>query len=298
MTTTTRHTIPPQPDAHVIDGYYDSTTGDVRIQFDMPTKLEGATNCALVLDGSGSMQPHYTNGLFGHSLSAIERFVHSVGEKITELDTDHGVRTYLACLGDGRQVKDLGDRTRDDLEHQRVNLGQMGVELGSGTHFLPALKRAVKEVVVDSGCAFGFLAVLTDGRFDDFAEIKSWARDLARKIAAKEHPLTKIVLVGFAGADAAQLEELDNLDTGDVDIFNALAATDLENAMHLLNSEAITGGQIIAPGGRIEVAGQTIKNFEGGLPQRIDARIPAGLTAVTIVVQEGGEENRLEVALI
>jgi len=293
----TRHNIPVQMDKHVVDGFYDAQTGEVRIQLDLPVAIEGATNCALIVDGSGSMDGHFRKPLFG-GFSEVEKFIHASGKAISELDSDHGVQVYLACLGDGTQAYDLGNHTQDELEHLRIDLNKLDLKLGSGTYLLPALKKAVQEVVVASGCAYGFLALVTDGRFADMDRIKSWATDLAGKISRGEHPLTKIVLIGFDDADAGQLEELDNLETGtDVDIFNALAVSTLKDAMELLNSEAITGGMMIAPGGRLEVNGQAVKSFEGGLPQRIDATIPAALSSVTLVVQGGDEENRLEVAL-
>jgi hypothetical protein len=294
----TRHNIPVQPEKHVVDGFYDQQTGEVRIQLDLPAAIEGATNCALMVDASGSMDKHFRKPLFG-GLSEVEKFIHKSGKAISELDSDHGVQVYLACLGDGTQVHDLGNHTQDGLEHLRIDLPKLGITLGGGTYLLPALKQAVKEIVVASGCAYGFIALVTDGRFADMDRIKVWATDLAKKIAAGEHPLTKIVLIGFDDADANQLEELDNLETGtDVDIFNALAVSTLQDAMQMLNSEAITGVLMIAPGGRLEVGGQAVKSFEGGLPQRIDAQIPAGLSSVTLVVDSGDEANRLEIALV
>lgn len=294
----TRHNIPVQPEKHVVDGFYDQQTGEVRIQLDLPAAIEGATNCALMVDASGSMDNHFRKPLFG-GLSEVEKFIHKAGKAISELDSDHGVQVYLACLGDGTQVHDLGNHTQNELEHLRIDLPKLGIGLGSGTYLLPALKQAVKEVVVASGCAYGFIALVTDGRFVDMDRIKVWGTDLAKKIAAGEHPLTKIVLIGFDDADANQLEELDNLETGtDVDIFNALAVSTLQDAMQMLNSEAITGGLMIAPGGHLEVGGQAVKSFEGGLPQRIDTTIPAGLSSVTLVVESGDEANRLEIALV
>ena len=64
-----RRNIVPQPNASVIDGFYDPSNGDLRIQLDMPLTREGTTNCAFVMDASASMAAHYRRSRLGTDLA-------------------------------------------------------------------------------------------------------------------------------------------------------------------------------------------------------------------------------------
>ena len=303
-----RRNIIPQPNASVIDGFYDPSNGDLRIQLDMPLTREGTTNCAFVMDASASMAAHYRRSRLGTRPSDVESFIHHAGAFVANYDSDHGVQVYLCCLGDGTGVQDLGNFPQDGLEKLRIN----NPNLGKGTYILPALRQVVKEVVTDSGTDYGFIVLPTDGEIHDLGElrygpnkkvlaksgIKGWAYDMAHLIEAKQHVPFKIVLVGFDNANEQQMEDLDNLDTDTpIDIFNALLAADLAGAMEALDSEAVNSEFTICSSGYLEANGRPVVQFESGVPQRIDASVPPGLSMITVVLREGSDVQRLDVQL-
>ena len=303
-----RRNIVPQPSASVIDGFYDPSTGELRVQLDMPLAREGTTNCAFVMDASASMAAHYRRPRFGTKPSDVESFIRQAGAFVANYDSDHGVQVYLCCLGDGTGVQDLGNFPQDGLEGLRID----SPNLGSGTYILPALQRVVKEIVNDSGADYGFIILPTDGEIHDLGElrygpnkqllaksgIKGWAYDMAHLVQAKQHAPFKIVLVGFDNASERQMEELDNLDTDTpIDIFNAFFVSDLAGAMDALDSEAVNSEFTICSSGYLEANGQPVVQFETGVPQRIDATVPPGLSMITVVLREGSETQRLDVQL-
>lgn len=299
----TRRNIEPQGD-HVVKGFYDSQTGDFRVQLGLPLKMEGGVNCAFGMDGSISMQDHYRHSGWGpvKAASHVEKFLHKAAKYVAEHDSDHEVQVYLWATGsNGNAVVDLGKFPQDGLEHLKIstNADDKGdIQLGGGTYLAPALDRMVKEIVVDSGASYGLIVVTTDGKLGDMPAVKAWATKKAKAIAAKEHAPFKIVLVGFDDADPDEMLALDNLDTGtSVDIFNALSVADLDGAMEKLDSETLTSDFTVAEDGFLEANGQTW-NFEGGVPQRIDTRVAPGLSNITLVIKEGGAEvDRLNIAL-
>lgn len=301
----TRHNIEAQGE-HVVKGFYDPDNGDLRVQLGLPAKMEGSVNCAFGMDGSGSMQNHYRHSGWGPTKkpSEVEGFLHEAAAFVADLDSDKGVQVYVwATGGDGRQVVDLGNFPKDGLEKLSIKTNvdstdRDAVHLGGATFLAPALEQMVKEIVVDSGAGYGLIVAMTDGKINDMSAVKQWATQKAQQIAAKQHPPFKITLVGFDDADPAEMEELDNLDTGTpIDIFNALSAADLHGAMEHLNAETLTSDFTVAEGGYLEANGKKWQ-FEGGVPQRIDTTIDPKLSEVTLVIVEGGNEvDRLPIRL-
>lgn len=299
----TRHNIEPQGD-HVIKGFYDPQTGDLRVQLGLPTPFEGAVNCAFGMDGSGSMADHYRHSGWSHDKpSEVEKFLHEAAAFVADLDSDKGVQVYAWATGDGTRVADQGNFPQDQLETLRIKTNvdshdRDAITLGSGTYLAPALDYMVQKIVIEPGAKYGLLVLTTDGKLSDFADVVTWATKKAKGIQAGTHPLFKVVLVGFDDADKAQMEALDNLDTGtDVDIFNALQVANLHGAMEALNGEALTSGFTVASGGYLEANGVQFP-FEGGVPQRIDTKVTPGLKSIDLViVEDGAEADRLKIAL-
>lgn len=301
----TRHNIARQGE-HVVDGFYDPQNGDLRVQLGLPVKaLEGATNCAFGMDGSGSMQTHYKHSGWGPTKkpSEVETFIHKTGSFVAQLDSDHGVQVYLWATGDGHMVVDLGNFPADKLETLSIKTtvdsqDKDSVPLGSGTFLRPALQKMWQEISVDPKADMAYLVLATDGNLNDYDDVCRWATEKAKAIAAKQIKPFKIVLVGFDDANPQQMEGLDNLDTGtDVDIFDAQSATDLEGAANHLTDEALTSEFTVAESGWLESNGSKW-NFEGGVPQRIDMKVGTNLKDITLVIVEGGQEvDRLAIAL-
>lgn len=296
----TRHNLTAQP-PHVLDGFYDPDNGDLRVQLGLPVRREGTTNCAFGMDASGSMAAHYKHGGWtGGKPSEVETFIHKTGRTVAGLDSDSGVQVYAWAAGDGRQVVDLGNFPADKLETLQIKTTDEGgaLRLGTGTFLRPALQKMWQEISVDPKADMTYLVLATDGAINDFDDVVRWTTEKAKAIAAKTIKPFKVVLAGFDNSDAAQLEGLDNLDTGtDVDIFDAQAVDDLEAAAEHLTDEALTSEFKVAEGGYLEANGVKYP-FEGGVPQRIDTKVATGLSAVTLVIQEGGTEvDRLNINL-
>lgn len=299
-----RHNLARQGE-HVLDGFYDPQTGDLRVQLGLPVKMEGSVNCAFGMDGSGSMQNHYRHTGWGpvKKPSEVETFIHKTGAFVAQLDSDHGVQVYLWATGDGHQTVDLGNHPAGELEKLTIkttadSTDKEAIPLGQGTYLRPALQKMVQEVSVDQKAGMAYIVMCTDGNLNDYDDVCRWATEKAKGIAAGTHPKFKVVLVGFDDANPAQMEGLDNLDTGtDVDIFDAQNAGDLEGAANHLTDEALTSAFTVAEGGYLEANGVKYP-FEGGVPQRIDTKVAGGLSEITLVIIEGGAEvDKLKIAL-
>lgn len=119
---------------------------------------------------------------------------------------------------------------------------------------------------------------LTDGRLDDLEQVKGYSTQLARAVAAGQRNPVKFVLVGMGNkVEEAQMEELDDLDTGtEVDLWDHKIAAEMRSTVEIF-AEVVLENQIVAPTGAIyDPQNQIVKRYSDGLPAKITITLPAG----------------------
>src|SRR5439155_670203 len=116
-----------------------------------------------------------------------------------------------------------------------------------------------------------------DGRRDDLDAVKRLTTQVARDIeAGKRHPI-KCVLIGVGNEiDEAQMEQLDNLDTGtEVDIWDHKIAKEMRALVEIF-AEVVSENQIVAPTGSIyDAQGNRVWKCTDGVPATVSFSMPA-----------------------
>src|SRR5205823_11218011 len=109
---------------------------------------------------------------------------------------------------------------------------------------------------------WGFYVFITDGELHDLDAVKRYSTQLAREIAAGRRKPLKFVLIGI-GPDVqeAQMEELDDLDTGTpVDLWDHKLAAEMRMLQEIF-AEVVDKNARVADHGKIlDPRGQVIKN--------------------------------------
>jgi hypothetical protein len=183
---------------------------------------------------------------------------------------------------------DLGTFPLEELTKFHLNAAEMDAQLGTPVYILPAIQEAYNVLAGLPGVGLVKIVLLTDSVWDDFAEVKAWAKSAAQKMTAGKMLPTKIVLVDFSQEPLTELDELDNLDTGTVfDIFDAKHAPEIESNPDQIFSEVLTAGDNVVAYARITSAdGRVLAEFTNGLPVRFSAKIPVGVTSVNLTLND------------
>jgi hypothetical protein len=265
-----------------------------------PTK-EG-TQTGIALDGSGSMSDCYampkaaTTGFFGSLFGSKPVKVEASSETnlITptarsicallarELDADGGTTCiYWATGAHGSQIEVVGDLTADQAEKHVFAAPK---DYGTGTQLLPAVQYFVNRF---SDAPWGFYVFLTDGELHDLDAVKDFSTRLAREIASGKRKPLKFVLIGVGNAvKEAQMEELDDLDTGtSVDLWDHKIAREMRQT-HDIFAEVVEENARVADTGKIyDDAGRVVKDYSDiGLPARLSFALPVGSKSFTLEV--------------
>src|SRR5947209_11124846 len=194
----------------------------------MEPHKEGAQT-GVALDGSASMAALYgvdpggggfLATLFGRKKPANE--VTPVAQRVCaylarKIDADGGTTCiYWATGPGGGRIEVVGDLTADDAERHVFGPPR---DFGTGTQLLPAVEYFVDRF---EKAPWGFYVFITDGELHDLDEVKAYSARLARDVAARRRNPLKFVLIGVGpSVNEAQMEELDDLETGtDVDLWD------------------------------------------------------------------------------
>src|SRR5262249_43290510 len=149
-------------------------------------------------------------------------------------------------------------------------------EFGTGTQLLPAVKYFVERFAT---APYGFYVFITDGEIHDLDEVKEYTRRLARDIAGRRRNPLKVVLIGVGSeVDEAQMEELDDLDTGtDLDLWDHKLASEMRVLQEIF-AEVVDKNARIADHGKIlDAQGRVVKNYgDVGMPAYLEFELPAG----------------------
>lgn len=203
------------------------------------------------------------------------------------LDADGGTTVIYWALGkDGGELSVLGDMT----ESEAASADYIGVpsNWGYGTRLMPAIQFFLDKF---SDAPMGFYVFLTDGRLDDFDEVKEFTIQLARDIDAGKRNPVKFVLIGIGNEiDAAQLQELDDLpDEYDlpVDIWDHKIASEMRTVLDIF-SEMVDENRIIAPSADLfDDSGKLIHSYTDGLLAKLCFSLPLTAKGFRLVLPNG-----------
>jgi hypothetical protein len=210
------------------------------------------------------------------------------------LDADGGTTVIYWACGDGSACEVLGDFTADQCGTLSLS-GPAQAHFGTGTYLFPAVRYFVERF---RDAERGMYLFLTDGRLDDLEAVKEYTKRLAREIAGGSRHMVKCVLIGVGnGIDEAQMEELDDLDTGtDVDIWDHKIAREMRGLVEIF-AEVVDESQIVAPSAFIyDATGRVVKTFADGLPARASFTMPA--SSPWFELEVGGERIRQQVLMV
>jgi hypothetical protein len=274
---------------------YPAAGGKVRVVATilMEPRKEGAQT-GIALDGSGSMRKVYGVDDGGGVVSSIfakkkatENQVSPVAQQICaylarKIDADGGTTCIYWAVGqDGRQIEVVGDFTADQAE-QHV-FGPPG-DFGTGTQLLPAVRYFVERF---KDAPWGFYVFITDGELFDLEEVKRYSTQLAREVTAGRRKPLKFVLIGVGPeVNEAQMEELDDLDTGtEVDLWDHKLAAHMHSLLEIF-AEVVDKNARVSDNGRIlDPQGRVLKNYsDTGLPAFLEFEAPTGSAYFTLEV--------------
>jgi hypothetical protein len=310
------HTIQPQgPDVYggpvIADGKHSLHTGWTYLNFGLPlTAIKQTINCGFIVDLSATLEMLGLGQSKGVTTS-LEAFIHDAADIVSAEDTDGNVAVGVAGLGDGAGYRNVGTLTQQQLKTLDLEPYKGEAHLGTGINLLPAIQQMYRLLANQSGVEFVNIIVLTEGNLNDLDAIKEWARNAARLIMAGKMLPIKVILVGF-GMDHTKLDELDNLDYGQIrghevpiDIFDARPASSLEGAMHYLFAEALTQNKenVVASSGWISYNGNGSRiafpseDYPAGVPQVVAFQVPIGTPSLVVKLDGVGINDPFEVLL-
>jgi hypothetical protein len=252
------------------------------------------TQTGLALDGSGSMQALYgapedagfLATLFGRTRQKANEIT-PVAQKLCaylarKIDADGGTTSIYWAVGPGgSEIEVVGDLTGDEAERHVFGPPK---DFGTGTQLLPAVRYFVDRF---RDAPWGFYVFITDGELHDLDEVKAYSTRLAREIAAGRRRPLKFVLIGVGpSVNEAQMEELDDLDTGtDVDLWDHKLAAEMRVLQEIF-AEVVDKNARIADRARIlDPRGRVLKDYsDTGMTAYLEFEVPAGTEYFTLEV--------------
>jgi hypothetical protein len=259
----------------------------------MEPHKEGAQT-GIALDGSGSMHKLYgvddgsgiLSSIFGKP--KLRNEITPVAQKLCaylarKIDADGGTTCIYWAVGPGgSQVEVVGDLTADQAEQHVFGPPR---EFGTGTQLLPAVKYFVERF---RDAPWGFYIFVTDGELHDLDAVKQYSTQLARDVAAGRRKPLKFVLIGMGPeVNEAQMEDLDDLDTGTpVDLWDHKLAAEMRVLQEIF-AEVVDKNSRVAERGRIlDPQGRVVKEFsDTGVPAFLEFEMPAGCEYFTLEVE-------------
>jgi hypothetical protein len=274
---------------------YPSTGGRNRVVATilMEPQREG-TQTGIALDGSGSMAKLYGVGESGGILSSIfggqkrlQNEITPVAQKLCaylarRIDADGGTTCiYWATGPGGSRIQVIGDLRADQAEKHTFGPPD---DFGTGTQLLPAVRYFVDRF---REAPWGFYVFITDGELHDLGAVKDFSTRLAREIAAGRRRPLKFVLIGVGpDINEAQMEELDDLDTGtSIDLWDHKLAAGMRVLQEIF-AEVVSKNARVADKGRIlDPQGRVVKDYsDTGVPAFMEFEMPAGADYFTLEV--------------
>lgn len=176
------------------------------------------------------------------------------------LDADGGTTVIYWACGEGSEIEVLGDFTAEQCAKAKF-AGPEKVVFGNKTMLTPAV-RYFADRFADANN--GMYVFITDGALDDLESVKKYTTTLCKEIESKKRNPLKCVLIGLGEhIDEAQMEELDDLDSGtDVDIWDHKIAKSMRELKEIF-AEVIDDQLVVATNAKIyDESGNLIKSLE------------------------------------
>ena len=179
---------------------------------------------------------------------------------------------YWAC-GDGSKIEEIADVSEEQCHSLAIG-GPKEVPFGVDTKLAPAMRYFVERFTDAKQALF---VMITDGRLDDLDEVRRYTTALARDIAAERRKPLKCILIGVGESiDEAQMEELDDLDTGtDVDIWDHKIAKEMRDLSEIVVELVDENTVLQSPATIYDASGQVVERFTDGLPVKVSFALPA-----------------------
>jgi hypothetical protein len=260
----------------------------------MEPRKEG-TQTGIALDGSGSMHKLYGVDDGGGILSALFGRRQQLRNEITpvaqqvcaylarKIDADGGTTCiYWAVGAGGSEIEEIGDLRAEQAEQHIFGPPR---DFGTGTQLLPAVRYFVERF---RDAPWGFYVFITDGELHDLDAVMEYSTRLAQAVAAKRRNPLKFVLIGIGpDVNEAQMEELDDLDTGtEIDLWDHKLAAEMRVLQEIF-AEVVDRHARIADRGRIlDPQGRVVKDYsDTGVPAYLEFEMPAGAAYFTLEVE-------------
>jgi hypothetical protein len=268
----------------------------------MEPRKEGSQT-GIALDGSGSMHKLYgvddgagvLSAIFG-TRPQLRNEITPVAQKLCaylarKIDADGGTTCiYWAVGAGGSEIEEVGDLRAEEAERHIFGPPR---EFGTGTQLLPAVRYFVERF---RDAPWGFYVFITDGELHDLDAVKEYSTRLAHAVAAGRRNPLKFVLIGIGSEiNEAQMEELDDLDTGtEVDLWDHKLAAEMRVLQEIF-AEVVDKHARVADRGRIlDPQGRVVKDYsDSGVPAFLEFEMPAGAEYFTLEV----EGNRIHQGL-
>src|SRR6516225_9459097 len=285
---------------HVVDPFgevnvYPASGGKARVVATilMEPHKEGAQT-GLALDGSGSMSKLYgvedgsrvLSPIFGGP-KKLHNEITPIAQKLCaylarKIDADGGTTCIYWAVGQGGgEIEVVGDLRAEQAERHVFGPPK---DFGTGTQLLPAVKYFVDRF---KDAPWGFYVFITDGELHDLDAVKDYSTRLAREVAARRRNPLKFVLIGIGPSiNEAQMEELDDLDTGtEVDLWDHKLASEMRVLQEIF-AEVVDKNARIADKARIlDPKGNVLKDYsDTGMTGYLEFEAPGGTEYFTLEV--------------
>ncbi|QSQ23344.1 VWA domain-containing protein [Pyxidicoccus parkwayensis] len=244
---------------------------------------------ALYMDGSASMEDEYGPRGVLAKLAPVKNLVEPqmrwMLEYLASKDRDGAVRVAYWATGDGSQLEALGDLTAVQAKDYRFPGPRF---YGKATVMLPVLRDFVAHMKqqVPKGAKQGLAVIITDSQLSDGNDVRAYATQVAKEIAAGRLPRMNFVFVGVGDqVDEEQMEEISHEKYPGVGHLWCHRIADRMEEMAELVAVLVDETMTVAAGGTItDEQGKVLKSYEGRLPAVLEFDVPATCKAFTLEV--------------
>lgn len=244
---------------------------------------------ALYMDGSASMEDEYGPRGVLAKLAPVKNLVEPqmrwMLEYLASKDRDGQVRVAYWATGDGSQLEEVGLLSAVQAKDFRFPGPRF---YGKATVMLPVLRDFVAHMKQQSqqGARRGLAVIITDSQLSDGNDVRAYATQVAKEIAAGRLPRMSFVFVGVGDqVDEEQMEEISHETYPGVGHLWCHRIADRMEEMAELVAVLVDETMTVAAGGTVyDEKGRTLKSYEGRLPAVLEFDVPAECKAFTLEV--------------
>jgi len=244
---------------------------------------------ALYMDGSPSMEDEYGPRCVLAKLAPVKNLVEPqmrwMLEYLASKDRDGQVRVAYWATGDGSQLEEVGSLSAAQAKDFRFPGPRF---YGKATVMLPVLRDFVAHMKqqVQTGARRGLAVIITDSQLSDGNDVRAYATQVAKEIAAGRLPRMNFVFVGVGDqVDEEQMEEISHETYPGVGHLWCHRIADRMEEMAELVAVLVDETMTVAAGGTLyDEQGKVLKAYEGRLPAVLEFEVPATCKAFTLEV--------------